>query len=906
MTAKRNHPNPALPFRDVPERDEHGRRRSLSARHHLATASEDDCRYVRSFHMRSMFAQSLRRAFGALALLVLTVSAPAAAEERPLKGVALVIGESRYQSLPQLANPANDARGIDRLLSDLGFDVDTVIDGDRRRLDKALSRFVEDAAEADVALVYYSGHGVEAAGENFLVPIDARLPESGGVVDDLVPVGAMLKELQENVPIAIFLLDACRNNPYPAGSQVARAGDAPAPIAAAGLGEPRGAAPLGEKAGDLIGAVIGFAAEPGRAALDGEAGGNSPYAAAVLKHLGAGGYDFGDVMTLVAEEVYLKTGGRQLPWTNASLRRLLYFGLEAEAQEGDEQAIRAGRRTLLLTIATTPPDRRRLVEQVAAANAVPLDALYGMLGMLGVDTTGGNLEEQLSKGAERVKAMLAARDVQARQDAEIVRLAALADRAEDEGAIALALDFRAKASARADEIDGALDEAEANIDTRRHELAATYRSHAETAYLNFDFATAAARFGDAYQQVRRIDVPLAYQLKVLQGEALHDQGAYRGENAALEASAAAYSEAYEIGRASPDPRRDAALLTNLALVKTQLAERASSVEQNGRLLDAAMADYSQAIDLLRNGGSPADLANVYLNLGALYKVKAGTSGRAEDFQDALETYTRAASVLTRDAAPDQWAGLQMNIGVVHTQLGNLGAGIESFRAGRAAIEAALTVWTREAHPMNWALAQANLGTTLMVLATEERSAELMRQAIAAQESALEITTRDKQPMSWASDMTNLGSAYLGLAELAGDPAYFQKALDTYRAARSVLTLEVNAGAHAATLLNEGRALLFLGRRTKDVTPLQDAYGTLNTTLEIMRQMNNPVGWARARSVQGEVLAEVGRLQGDRKMLRAARDAFEEARSIYRQAGMGETSQRFWEKQIAAIDAELGR
>ena len=171
--------------------------------------------------------------------------------------------------------------------------------------------------------------------------------------------------------------------------------------------------------------MIGFAAEPGRAALDGEPGGNSPYAAAVLKHLAAGGYAFGDVMTLVAEEVYLKTGGRQLPWTNASLRRLLYFGLQAEPQEGDEQAIRGERRTLLLTIATTPPDRRRLVEQVATANAVPLDALYGMLGVLGVGTSDGNLEEQLSKGAERLKAMLAARDVQVRQDSEIVRLAGL-------------------------------------------------------------------------------------------------------------------------------------------------------------------------------------------------------------------------------------------------------------------------------------------------------------------------------------------------------------------------------------------------------------------------------------------------------------------------------------------------
>jgi len=111
----------------------------------------------------------------------------------------------------------------------------------------------------------------------------------------------------------------------------------------------------------------------------------------------------------------------------------------------------------------------------------------------------------------------------------------------------LALDFRARASARADEIDTELDKAEANIADRRHELAATYRSHAETASLNFDFATAAARYGDAYEQVAKLDVPLAYRLKVLQGEALNDHGVYQNDNQALLDSVVAYEQALEIG-----------------------------------------------------------------------------------------------------------------------------------------------------------------------------------------------------------------------------------------------------------------------------------------------------------------------------------------------------------------------
>ena len=89
---------------------------------------------------------------------------------------------------------------------------------------------------------------------------------------------------------------------------------------------------------------------------------------------------------------------------------------------------------------------------MASANAVPLDALYGMLGVLGVDTASGNIAEQLSQGAARLKTIMETRHVQERQDPEIVRLASLADRAEEEGTIALALQFRARASTRADEI----------------------------------------------------------------------------------------------------------------------------------------------------------------------------------------------------------------------------------------------------------------------------------------------------------------------------------------------------------------------------------------------------------------------------------------------------------------------
>lgn len=852
--------------------------------------------------MRLLAARLFRTVLFALAVLVAVAPLVARAEE-PLRGVALVIGQSAYEKLPALPNAANDARAIDRLLSDLGFDVDAVPDGDRRRLDRAFERFLEDAADADVALVYYAGHGVEAGGENYIVPVDAAAPQAGGVVSDLMPVSEMLAELQRKVPIAIVLLDACRDNPYPPGTLVAGADGAAVAAAASGLGEPRGAAPVREAGPQTLGTVIGFSAEPGRAALDGEAGANSPYAAALLKHLAASGHAFGDVMTMVSEEVYLRTGGRQLPWTNASLRRLLYFGLDVEDKSGDEQAIREGRRTLLLTIATTPPAVRNVVEQVAAANEVPLDALYGMLEVLGVDPAGSNdLADQLSVGAGRLKAMMASRDLQIREDPEIVRLAALADRAEQEGAIALSLDFRARASARADQIDAELDKAEAGIADRRRELAATYRSHAETATLNFDFATAAARYGDAFKQIERLDVAQAYQLKVLQGEALNDHGDYQNNNQALLDSIAAYEEALEIGRSSPNLRRDSALKGNMAIVLTQLGGRTGETEY----LDRAAQIYDQVSKALPRKRYPEDWAYTQLNLGSLRMTLAERGGGKKQLDLALKAFDGAARVFTRKAAPEQWAGLRMNVGNVEAQLGDRGGGSDSYRKSVAAIEEALTVWTREAYPVNWALAKSNLGSSLRSLGTMERDEAILLRAVEAHRAALEVTTRERQAGPWATGMYNLGSAQLDLAQLNRDKALFGQAVDAFRDARVVLTRESSPINYALTLTGEARAVLEIGRENGDVALLRKAIGTLDPAFEVMTEQNNVVGWARVRSIQGEYLAEIGRRSGDRGALQQARAAFEEASRLYRENGMGDTSQNFWKRQIASIDAELVR
>jgi len=106
------------------------------------------------------------------ALWFIPVSASGA---ETLRGVALVIGNAAYRHIAALPNPVNDARAVEKLLSDLGFDTTIVTDRNARQLSRALDGFIEDAKDADVAMVYYSGHGIEAGGENLLVPVDADL-----------------------------------------------------------------------------------------------------------------------------------------------------------------------------------------------------------------------------------------------------------------------------------------------------------------------------------------------------------------------------------------------------------------------------------------------------------------------------------------------------------------------------------------------------------------------------------------------------------------------------------------------------------------------------------------------------------------------------------------------------------
>ena len=817
----------------------------------------------------------LRLATIATALLL---SVPAWAEE--LKGVALVIGESKYETLTQLVNPNQDARDIDRLLGDLGFEVERVLNADADELREAIDDFIADAADADVALVYYSGHGIEVAGENYMVPVDATFdsPDAAGAA--LVAVGPLLDELARVVPVTITLLDACRSDPFPAGTVITLPGSGETVTISdqqPGLAAVRGPTPAArpDLPPDSLGAVIGFAAEPGKPALDGPAGENSPYAAALLKHLSAGGFSFGDVMTMVTEEVYLKTRAQQLPWTNSSLRRVLTFAAPEET-DPDQGAIASERRKLLLTIAGTPEETRGYVEALAGQENVPLDALYGMLNVLGVKMSdaGGDVEKQLQKGAERLKELLAQKSTAVKADPELQRLSALADQAELEGAMALALQYRDAASVRADSL---LEDKQAEVERLRQDMidiAQTYAANAATALLNFDHAKAAELYARAFDAVREWDSRAALDFKLNQADALSDLGYYRADNAALAGALAAYDEALALAPRDSLPADWARLQDRLGQASQTLGMRLA----DPATLEASIGFFKAALDVRTETGSPNDWAITQNNLAnALYSI-GERNGDQDKLREAVAAFDAALRVFTLADQPVRWATVQSNRGATQLALANLiymatdsiemaamMAGVEDptqIPEVKAALEQAVAVSSeaidllgaaqgassRADNPLDWAMLTHTLASGYYQRGDLLKAPGDIQQGIDLFTAVLTVYTRDKTPAQWVRTSNNLAIAYKELSDITSDAEALRKAIGVYRevigaTSRADLPLD-----WADYKKNLGNALLVLADYDEDpVARIDEALAVYAEAAEVTTLERGPDKWKQLQN-----------------------------------------------------------
>lgn len=217
--------------------------------------------------------------------------------------LALVIGNSHYQSLSQLQNPANDAQDMASTLRHIGFETTLLQDASRTALLAELASFQRRIRPDTVALVFYAGHGLQVAGQNYLMPIDARADNELAVKTQGIPLDEIFNLMEvAGARLKIVYLDACRN--------------APPQLLATTRSAAVGLAPVKKASGTLI----EFATEPGNVAQDGGPHArNSPYTAALLRHLPRPGLQIEQISKLVRAEVLSVTGGLQRPWSESAI-----------------------------------------------------------------------------------------------------------------------------------------------------------------------------------------------------------------------------------------------------------------------------------------------------------------------------------------------------------------------------------------------------------------------------------------------------------------------------------------------------------------------------------------------------------------------------------------------------------
>jgi uncharacterized caspase-like protein len=218
----------------------------------------------------------------------------------------------------ELKNPRNDAADIAAALKRLKFEVHEGFDLDKRGMEIAIRNFALALKDADVALFFFAGHGLQVNGQNYLVPIDARLEDASALDFEMIRLDLVHRNMERETKANLIFLDACRDNPLArnlARAMGTRSGQIGRGLAAVESG---------------VGTLISFSTQPGNVALDGE-GRNSPFASALARRILAEGEDLSSILISVRNDVMEATRNRQVPWEHSALRAKFWFTAPAKS-----------------------------------------------------------------------------------------------------------------------------------------------------------------------------------------------------------------------------------------------------------------------------------------------------------------------------------------------------------------------------------------------------------------------------------------------------------------------------------------------------------------------------------------------------------------------------------------------
>lgn len=707
-----------------------------------------------------------------LCLLIL-LPLPALAERR----VALVMAAEEYRALRPLGTPVKDALAVEEMLAALGFEVTVETDRDLRRMRRALEDFRADYAGADVALIYFAGHGVEIGGLNYLLPVDGDATSARALAETGLPLAEVQAALAAVAPVGIVLLDACREDPFAGdssgqGRAAAPLDDAAAPAPRPGLG----------RIGRADGVLFAFSAAPGQVASDGQ-GDHSPFAEALLRHFATPGVEVRTALTLVQQDVYDRSRGRQLPYVESGLPRLFFAAATA-----DLAADLAERDRLLIAMADLPPGLRAEVEALAAEKDMPLAPLFGALMSAGLQGQGP--DARAAALVESAEAFLRFRAEVAKLSAEDPAVAAL--RAQAEAALVLGeYDTARTVLAEAARIDGAArDVLRDNYRARTLSQAQTLALSAQAGRADLDYGRALADLAAALALYDELEGPgLAEADRVAMTDLMWDQGdLYRMTGASLPALAA-YRRwgAVAQARVAEDPAH-AAWARNAAVARVNIGDM---LAVRGDLA-AAEAEYRAALVVAEDLSARPDAPVKWRHdlFVALSKV-ADVEQAQGDLDGALALHAQGLAVLGALAgdAPDR-ADIRRDLAVAHDRLGDLRRLAGDLAGARGDYEAALAIRRdlRAADPGNTGYA-AEMGTSLdkigdLLLAEGDAAGALavFRDEVAGAEA---LAARDPGNAGLRRDLSaarlKLGDALQGTGDGPGARAAYAAALEVRRA-----------------------------------------------------------------------------------------------------------------------------
>jgi uncharacterized caspase-like protein len=287
-------------------------------------SAQDTARAARERRARRLLLGCRR--FAAMAILAVAIlfvvptdtgsdRSPAAA---PQGRVALVIGNSAYSNTPRLRNPRHDAADFGAALRQLGFHVIEGFDLDKAAFDEVIGSFAAALPGAETAIFFYAGHGLLVSGQNYLVPVDARLTSAAALDTEMVRLEVVQRTMEKHAKTSLLFFDACRDNPL--ARSLAQA------MGTRSLEIGRGLAAVGGGMGTLI----SFASQPEKVAYDGK-GRNSPYSGALVRQLRTSTDDLSAILIAVRNDVMRETEGKQVPWEHSALMGRFYFNRGAQA-----------------------------------------------------------------------------------------------------------------------------------------------------------------------------------------------------------------------------------------------------------------------------------------------------------------------------------------------------------------------------------------------------------------------------------------------------------------------------------------------------------------------------------------------------------------------------------------------